>query len=229
MEQDNVWENEYRGESKLITKHNEPQATFLRFLKYHKKVTKSKPKNLSVFDAGCGTGRNSNYLAMKGAKVQGVDISPSAIRIAKERAREMDLDVDYSVLDLGVKQKFKNDSLDLVIDVTSSNSLNEKGREIFLSEAQRGLKGGGYFFVRALSLEGDKNAKYLVKNNPGPEYDTYKMPGLGLVERVFSREDFQRLYSKYFKIEKLIKETGYTRFSNQNYKRYFWVAYLRKK
>ena len=229
MAQDNVWENEYGGDSKLITKHNEPQATFLRFLKYHKRTAKTKLKDLSIFDAGCGTGRNSNYLAIKGAKVQGVDISPSAIRIAKERARETDLDVDYSVLDLGVKQKFEDDSLDLVIDVTSSNSLNEKEREMFLSEVQRGLKTGGYFFVRALCLEGDKNAKYLVKNNPGPEYDTYKMPGLGLVERVFSRQDFQGLYSKYFKIEKLIKESGYTRFSNQSYKRNFWVAYLSKK
>ena len=226
MAQDNVWENEYKGESKLITKHNEPQATFLRFLKYYKKTTKTKLEDLNVFDAGCGTGRNSNYLALKGAKVQGVDISPSAIKIARERAKEMNLDIDYSVSDLGVQQRFENNSLDLVIDVTSSNSLNEKGREVFLSEVQRGLKSGGYFFVRALCLEGDKNAKNLLKNNPGSEYNTYKMPGLGLVERVFSREDFQKTYSKYFKIEKMIKETGYTRFFNQNYKRNFWVAYL---
>ncbi len=228
MSQQRVWENEYRGESRLITKHDKPQATFLRFLKYYKKTSHTDIGDTRVFDAGCGTGRNSNFLAQLGANVLAVDISSSAIEIARKRAEELNIEVEYLVSDLGQKQNFENASLDLVIDVTSSNSLSERERVVFLNEIQRGLKKGAYFFVRALCLEGDKNAKYLLKNNPGPEYSTYRMPALGLVERVFSRDDFEKTYSRYFKIEKLIKESGYTRFSGQNYKRNFWVAYLKK-
>ncbi|MEM8591344.1 MAG: magnesium protoporphyrin IX methyltransferase [Pseudomonadota bacterium] len=38
-----------------------------------------------ILDAGCGTGAASEVLAIMGAEVVGVDISPSLIRIARER------------------------------------------------------------------------------------------------------------------------------------------------
>lgn len=228
MGQERVWENEYRGQSKLVTKHDEPQKTFLRFLKYYKKQIGKDFSDIKVFDAGCGTGRNSNHLASMGFTVSATDISPSAISIAKKRAEKDGLAIDYFIADLGNKLKFDDKSLDLVIDVTSSNSLNEKGRGNFLSEINRVLKPDGFLYVRALNLEGDKNAKNLLKKSPGKEYNTYKMPGLGLVERVFTESEFREIYGKYFIVEKLIKESGYTRFDGQNYKRNFWVAYLRK-
>jgi len=228
MGQEKVWENEYGNESRLITKHAEPQKTFLRFLKYYKKKIGKDFSSISIFDAGCGTGRNANHLASMGFDVSACDISSSAIKIAKERAKNADLEINYSVCDVGESLKFSDASMDLVLDVTSSNSLDEKGRKTFITEVFRILKNDGYFYVRALCLEGDKNAKNLIKKNPGKEKDTYKMPGLGLVERAFSREDFEKTYSEYFKIEKLIKESGYTRFGGQSYKRNFWVAYFRK-
>ena len=228
MGQEKVWENEYRNEPKLITKHNEPQKTFLRFLKYYKKKIGKDFSKISVFDAGCGAGRNSNHLASMGFNVSGCDISSSAINIAKERAKNADLEIDYGVCDLGRVLKYSDASMNLVLDVTSSNSLDEKGRKIFVEEIFRILKKDGYLYVRALCLEGDKNAKNLIKKNSGKEKDTYKMPELGLVERVFSREDFEKTYSENFIIEKLIKESGYTKFGGQNYKRNFWVAYLKK-
>ncbi len=229
MGQEKVWENEYRNESRLITKHNEPQKTFLRFLKYYKKKIGKDFSKINVFDAGCGTGRNANHLASMGFNVSACDISSSAISIAKERAKNVNLKIDYGICDLGRVLKYSDSSIDLVLDVTSSNSLDEKGRGIFLSEVFRVLKDGGYLYVRALCLDGDKNAKNLIKNHPGKEENTYKMPGLGLVEKVFSKEEFQEKYSKHFEIEKLIKESGYTKFGGQSYKRNFWVGYLRKK
>ncbi|PLX22204.1 hypothetical protein C0584_00415 [Candidatus Parcubacteria bacterium] len=228
MTQAEVWEKEYHGRPQLITKHNEPQATFLRFLKFYKKIFTKDFHGQKAFDAGCGTGRNSNYLSKLGFDVYASDISHSAIGEAKKRAKENDLKIDYFVSDLSEKQWFEDSSFDLVIDVTSSNSLDEKGRNVFISEVHRILRPGGCFFVRALCIDGDKNAKNLVKNFPGPEYNTYKMPELGLIERVFSRVEFEEMYSKYFKILKIVKESGYTKFGNQSYKRNFLVAYLQK-
>lgn len=40
-----------------------------------------------IFELGCGDGGNSVLLALKGAEVVGIDISPRAIEIAKNRAR----------------------------------------------------------------------------------------------------------------------------------------------
>ena len=83
-------------------------------------------------------------------------------------------------------------------------------------------------FVRALCKDGNKNVKNLLRDNPGKEYDTYILKDIGLTERVFSREDFTKLYGTYFKILKLEKKTSYTTFNDRIYKRDYWLAYLQK-
>ena len=227
MPQDIAWENEYQN-PQLITKEDRPQKDVLRLFKFLKKVGGIALENLTVLDLGSGTGRNANYLAELGNKVIGLEISPTAIDLAESRAKEMRIEVEYLLHDIGSVYPFGNETFDLVLDVTSSNSLNSKEREIYLSEVFRVLKKGGYFFVKGLCKEGDKNAKALIKINPGLEPDTYINEDMNLIERVFTQQDFINLYAKYFKIIKLIKKTNYTRFRGQSYKRNFWLAYMKK-
>jgi len=225
--QGNVWEKEYKNPL-FVTKNDGPQADTLRFLKFLKKEEKYKIENKNILDLGCGTGRNANYLAEMGNKVIGIEISKTALNIAQARARELGQDVDYRLGDIGEPYKIDDNSIDIVLDVTSSNSLDEKGREIYLEEVFRVMKKNGYFFVRALCKDGNKNVKNLLKNSPGKEYDTYMIKEIGLIERVFSRDDFTKMYSRYFKILKLEKKTSYTTFNNRIYKRDYWLAYMTK-
>ncbi|MCX6753445.1 MAG: class I SAM-dependent methyltransferase [Candidatus Nomurabacteria bacterium] len=197
--QGNVWDREYKSPM-LVTKNDGPQADTLRFLKFLKKEQKYRVEDRIILDLGCGTGRNSNYLSDLGNKVIGIEISKIALNIAKDRANDMGLHVDYRCGDIGEKYEIEDGSIDVVLDVTSSNSLNEKGREIYLNEVNRVLKKGGYFFVRALCKDGNKNVKNLLKMSPGREYDTYIIKEIGLTERVFSREDFIKMNTKYIKI-----------------------------
>lgn len=227
VHQGNVWDREYNS-PKFVTGKDGPQSDTLRFLKFLKKEQKYKVEDKSILDLGCGTGRNSNYLADMGNKVIGIEISKKAISLAKARAKELGVEVDYRLGDIGEKYDIESNSINIVLDVTSSNSLNEKGRETYLSEMNRTLKSGGYIFVRALCKDGNKNVKNLLKMSPGREYDTYIIKEIGLTERVFSREDFIKMYSKYFKILKLEKKTSYTTFDNRIYKRDYWLAYLTK-
>lgn len=225
--QGNIWDREYKNPL-LVTKNDGPQADTLRFLKFLKKEQKFRVEDKNILDLGCGTGRNSNYLADMGNKVIGIEISKTALNLAKSRASSMNLSVDYRLGDIGDKYDIKDASVDLVLDVTSSNSLNETGREIYLEEVHRVMKKGGYFFVRALCKDGNQNVKNLLKMSPGREYDTYITKEIGLTERVFSREDFVKMYTKYFKILSLEKKTNYTTFNNRIYKRDYILAYLTK-
>lgn len=227
VHQGNVWDKEYRN-PKLVTGKDEPQADTLRFLKFLKKEQKYKVEDCAVLDLGCGTGRNSNYLAEMGNNVIGIEISKTALNLAKTRAKDMGLFVDYRLGDIGEKYEIKDDSIDIILDVTSSNSLDEKGREIYLSEIYRVLKTGGYIFVRALAKDGNKNVKNLLKASPGREYDTYVIKEIGLTERVFSKDDFVKMYGEYFKILHLEKKTSYSTFNERIYKRDYWLAYLQK-
>ena len=225
--QGNTWDKEYKN-PKLVTKNDGPQADTLRFLKFLKKEQKFRVEDRVILDLGCGTGRNANYLADLGNKVIGIEISRTALSLAKTRALEMGVSVDYRLGDIGEKYDIPENSVDVVLDITSSNSLNEKGREIYLSEIARVLKKDGYFFVRALCKDGNQNVKNLLKQNPGREYDTYILKDIGLTERVFSREDFTKMYSKYFKILSLEKKTGYTTMNDRIYKRDYFLAYMQK-
>lgn len=225
MAQKKVWEDEYRN-PRFMSRDLEPQKFMLRFYKYLKKAD-YEVKGKKVLDLGCGTGRNANYFARLGAKVEAIDIAEGALKLGRHQAVRENLDVNYVVGNIGARLNFSSQSFDIVIDATASNSLNEIEREIHLAEVARVLKPDGFFFVRALRLEGDNNAKKLLKLFPGKEKDTYIMPEVNLVERVFSEKDFRETYGEYFEIINLEKEDGYTSFSGQSYKRNFWVAYLK--
>jgi ubiquinone/menaquinone biosynthesis C-methylase UbiE len=235
MAQENVWEREYQN-SKLVTKDDKPQNDTLNYFKYLKREKKVALAGLRALDLGCGTGRNSNYLALEGAKVAAIEISSTALMIAANRAKELGLigagiesPIEYIKGNMGQLLEFEDKSFDLVIDVTSSNSLNETEREVYIQETHRVLKSGGNFFVKTLCKDGDHNAKNLLKLSPGPETDTYIMPEIGLTERVWSKEDFIAYYSRYFEIEKLEKKTNYSLFNGRSYKRNFWLAYMSKR
>lgn len=221
------WNKEYDNQ-KLVTNKEDPQADTLRFLKFLKKDQKYKVEGRKILDLGSGTGRNSNYLAKEGNSVVGMEISKKAMILAQERANLMGVKVDYRISDIGAPYDVESDSIDIILDITSSNSLNESGREVYLSESYRVLKNGGYMFVRALCKDGNKNVKNLLKNFPGKEYDTYVLPDLNIVERVFSKNDIINTYSKYFNILHLEKKTNYPRIDGRVYKRDYWLLYLAK-
>jgi len=223
--QRDIWEKEYRN-PKLIKKEPKPQNCILTFLKYLRKEQGLRVEGLKVLDLGSGTGRNANYLAERGNDVVGMEISDTALSLARERATEMGVEVNYLDRSIGRKYPFPEGYFDVILDVTSSNSLDEAERMVYLEEVARTLKDGGYFFVRALAK--DKNAKNLMKIRPGSEDDTYVLKELGLTERAFSEEDFRALYGKNFEILKLQRGIGYVQLSGQRYKRTYLVVYMRK-
>jgi len=225
--QGHAWDKEYRN-PKLVTKNDGPNADTLRFLKFLKKYQKFPVEDKNILDLGCGTGRNANYLAERDNNVIGIEIAKTALNIAKLRAKDLKLNVDYRLGDIGEVYDIEDNSIDIILDVTSSNSLDEKGREMYLKECSRVLKNGGYMFIRALCKDGNKNVKNLLKASPGKEYDTYIIKEIGLTERVFSKEDFTKMYGKYFKILNLEKKTSYSTFNDRIYKRDYWLAYLQK-
>jgi len=227
MAQHYIWEQEYQN-PQLLTKKAEPQTDTKNFFKFLRRTEGVALENLDVLDLGSGTGRNGNYIAKFGNRVKGLEISETAVKLANDRARDLSVDAEYIIADFGSPFPFADESFDVVLDVTSSNSLNEKERAMYVAEVKRVLRPNGHFFVKGLCKDGDKNAKNLLKLSPGPEYDTYKNEDMGLIERVFSRPDFTELYSAYFTIQRLMAKTNYVRFKGQSYKRNYWLAYMKK-
>ena len=228
MTQETIWEREYRTR-KLVTLGEKPGADVVDFLRFLRREQKIPLESLKVLDLGSGTGKNAQHMAELGADVVGYEISDTALKLARERAAADGLKIVYEKRDIGASYPLADSSIDLILDVTSSNSLDEAGRANYLSESNRVLKNGGWMFARALCKDGDDNAKHLIKIAPGKEKDTYVMPELGIIERVWTKDDFIAMYSPLFEIVELEKKTNYSQINGRSYKRNFWLAYLRKK
>ena len=220
------WEREYTNPT-FISKDPKPKEDFLKFVKWLKKDQKVSLEELSALDLGCGAGRHSSYLAEHfDMKVVGIDFAKTAITLAQKTFPHPN--ISFVVQDLAEAFSLADESVDIAVDVMSSFALSSESREKYLKEINRVLKKGGYLYLRTLAREGDDNAKFLIKNNPGPEENTYLHPTLGTPETVFSKEDLERLYGRYFDIVKIEKKVGYQKFEGKSFKRQYWNCYLRK-
>jgi SAM-dependent methyltransferase len=232
MDQQDAWDKEYKAQQ-LLSPSNVPHAEVMRFVKWLKKERKKQGTMLDLeevrlLDLGSGTGRNSYYFADEGAHAIGFEFSPTAVAMAKDTAVKNGLSIEYRLQDIGNVFPIPDASVNLILDVTSSNSLSDAGRAVYLQEIQRVLEPGGYMFLRALSLEGDTNAKELVKRFPGPDPDTYIHPDLGITEKVFTRESLIATYSPYLEIKEFKRVEHYATVAGRKYKRSYWVAYMQK-
>lgn len=225
MAQKETWEREY-SDRKLVSLTNEPHADIVRLVRTLKKEFSFTLFEKAVLDVGCGTGRNAYYFAQLGAQVTGIDISHKAIQIAISNTEKTDIHINYIVGDISTD--IPNQSFDFIIDILASNSLHESERASYLRHIHTSLAPGGFFFVRTLAKEGDKNAQRLLKDHPGKETDTYIMPGFGLVERVFSKNDFLALYGEGLELISLLKKAHYPTFDGRTFKRNYYYALFRK-
>src|SRR5215208_8046201 len=76
------------------------------------KVTREPLANLhfnSILEIGCGTGKNTSFLAQIGERVYAVDFSQGMIEKAKEKVQAEN--VRFSMMDITQKWKFEDQSV----------------------------------------------------------------------------------------------------------------------
>lgn len=98
-------------------------------------------ENKKVFDAGCGYGKDSKWLAEKGAKVVAMDASPRMIKLVK---RNCGSNVKAIVGDFE-KTNFENNEFDVVISVNSVTY--KRNLDNVLREFRRILKKNGNLYL----------------------------------------------------------------------------------
>lgn len=88
-------------------KDYEKECDFLEQI--FKRYSKSMPK--TILDAGCGTGGHAVPLAKRGYEVTGIDASKVMINMAKAKAQEIGVNINFHLMDLrGLKLKRKFDA-----------------------------------------------------------------------------------------------------------------------
>jgi 2-polyprenyl-3-methyl-5-hydroxy-6-metoxy-1,4-benzoquinol methylase len=110
-------------------------------------IAKRIPESGKLLELGCGAGNISIWLAKKGYDVYGIDISPTAIEWAKEKAKENNIRINFKVGNVLDLQDYTNDFFDIVLDGHCFHCIIGKDRSKFLLSACRVLKHSGLLLI----------------------------------------------------------------------------------
>ncbi len=143
------WEQEW---DKIYRKQGEVQFGILPTVIIAKDIFKENNcKN--IMDLGCGTGRNSIYLAQQGFEVYATDISITGIEVTKSKAKELNLtNIQYKQQDMR-SMEFENNNFDGILCVwtTGHGSLEDARKSV--NEIYRVLKPNGVVVIDYVSTE----------------------------------------------------------------------------
>jgi len=221
------WNKEYTDNSEHnLAISTRPSGDLMQFLKWFDKYDTKYLAELSlgqgsyVYDIGCGNGRNLAYLAQEFGMVgSGFDISAEAVESARQEAQSKNLDLLYEVKEMDGTINLPDNSVDLVLDMMASHFLNSAGREKLRAEIARVLKPGGWLFYKTFLLDGDRNAKKLLRESPAGEVGSYIHPNMGVAEHVSSSDEIISEYGQLFKIHKMVKSHNHIKNGRANKRR----------
>jgi SAM-dependent methyltransferase len=105
-----------------------------------------------VLDVGCGTGEHALMAAGMGLDATGVDSAPTAIELAKRKARERNLEPRFLVwdaLDLGSL----GEVFDTALDCGLFHVFDDDGRRRYVESLRSAIPTGGRYFMLCFSDE----------------------------------------------------------------------------
>lgn len=143
-----------------------------------------------TIDLGCGAGHYAIYLAGRGFDVLGVDISPTAIRIAREHAERRRVAVRFVVADMLGDLHEIQDSFDFAYDWEVLHHIYPEKREIYIRNVYRLLTRGARYLSVCFS---EKSPQF------GGE-GKYRTTPLGTVLYFSSEDELRSLFGPFFTI-----------------------------
>jgi SAM-dependent methyltransferase len=103
-----------------------------------------------VFDAGCGTGEHTLLAASLGATAYGVDLSPSAIAKAREKAASRGLSASFDAGDL-LSMTLPASAYDTVLDSGVFHSFDDEERPRYVAVLARVARPGAALCLMCFS------------------------------------------------------------------------------
>ncbi|MDP3741827.1 MAG: class I SAM-dependent methyltransferase [Candidatus Micrarchaeota archaeon] len=149
------------------------------------------PAGAKVLELGCGDGKTLTSLIASGFKVTGIDVSPSAIKIARKKAGRKAKLVVGDVCEL----PFAANSFDAVVTVHVLDHLSQKERGKAVVEISRVLKKDGLLF-----FEGFSQNDFRFGNGLTVERNTFRRKN-NVWYHYFSVAEVKRLFKGFSAVE----------------------------
>lgn len=138
-----VWDTCYRkGEHRERWHYRDPPQEIVAL------VASGAIRPCPSLDIGCGAGVEAVWLARRGFAAHGVDLSPTAVRLAKARAKRAGVPADFRVADVRALP-FPARSFGLVTDRSCLHTLYRWDWPAYAREVSRVTRPGGLLVLRA--------------------------------------------------------------------------------
>jgi SAM-dependent methyltransferase len=156
-------------------------------------VESGKVKPCKTIDLGCGAGNYAIYLANAGFDVAGIDISQTAIKIAKENAKKKGVKCDFLVADvLGDLTEVK-ETFDFAYDWELLHHIYPQKRKKYVENVHRILNPRGKYLSVCFS---EKDPQF---GGSGK----YRKTPLDTILYFSSEDELRDLFDPYFNIKEL--------------------------
>jgi SAM-dependent methyltransferase len=107
----------------------------------------------AVLDAGCGTGENTLCVAALGLPVLGVDVAETALAIARKKADERGIEVDFAAADALHLERLGR-TFDTVLDAGLFHTFDSGEWPEYVASLASATEHGGTLYVLCFSDEG---------------------------------------------------------------------------
>jgi SAM-dependent methyltransferase len=156
-------------------------------------VDSGKVKPCKTIDLGCGIGNYAVYLASRGFGVTGIDVSKTAINIAKDNATKKGIKCDFLVADvLGDLCEVK-ETFDFAFEWELLHHIFPEHRRKYVGNVYKLLNPGSVYLSVCFS---EKDSEF---GGSG----SYRVTGLGTVLYFSSEHELRKLFEPFFKIREL--------------------------
>lgn len=156
-------------------------------------VKTEKVKPCKVIELGCGTGNYVIYLSASGFIATGVDISKTAIEMARNSAVKRKVQCNFIVADVLSEMTEVQDTFDFAYDWELLHHIFPQDREKYIKNVYRLLNPGGQYLSVCFS---EKSPQF------GGE-GKYRRTPLDTILYFSSESELASLFTKYFEIEEL--------------------------
>ena len=131
----------------------------------------------AVLDAGCGTGENALHLASLGLSVLGVDVAETALAIARAKAEERAIDVEFAAADAFQLERLGR-RFESVLDCGLFHTFDGGERPTYVASLASVTEHGGTLYVLSFSDDGPDTGPHPVSQeelraafSPGSGWD----------------------------------------------------------
>jgi SAM-dependent methyltransferase len=115
----------------------------------------------AVLDAGCGTGENALHIALLGPSVLGVDVAETALAIAREKANNRGIKVEFAVVDAFQLERLGR-SFQTVLDCGLFHTLDGDERPAYVASLASVTEHGGILYLLCFSDDGRETGPHPV-------------------------------------------------------------------